>query len=277
MSGITEKNTAEFCTLRYFDLTPSDLSPSMAFAKQHRKPAAPAQQRFRPQQSSRYPNKYLSIPPARQNGFTLIEIAIVMVIITLILSGVLKGQELIDSARVRSLATEVTGIRTAWYSFQDRYRGIPGDFPNSRTQIDNATAPGNGNGKIDDSRERAGVWQQLALAGFINGDYDGSEGSAGGAGDVDCAANTCPRNPYNGYYKISFGAQAAEVSGPANEIFTGDRIPVNILAQLDSKLDDGKATSGRFRVHKAYSGDCTTDGDWDVTTGHVNCAGVLRE
>lgn len=128
MSGITEKNTAEFCTLRYFDLTPSDLSPSMAFAKQHRKPAAPAQQRFRPQQSSRYPNKYLSIPPARQNGFTLIEIAIVMVIITLILSGVLKGQELIDSARVRSLATEVTGIRTAWYSFQDRYRAFRETF-----------------------------------------------------------------------------------------------------------------------------------------------------
>ena len=59
-----------------------------------------------------------------RTGFTLVEIAIVLVIIGLILGGVFKGQALIDSARVRSLASEVTGIRTAWYSFQDRYRSI---------------------------------------------------------------------------------------------------------------------------------------------------------
>ena len=69
-------------------------------------------------------------------GFTLVEIAIVLVVITLILAGVFKGQALIDSARVRSMATEVSGIRAAWYSFQDRYRSLPGDFPNARTHID---------------------------------------------------------------------------------------------------------------------------------------------
>jgi len=110
--------------------------------------------------------------------FTLVEIAIVLVVITLILAGVFKGQALIDSARVRSMETEVSGIRAAWYSFQDRYRSLPGDFPNARTHIDDAAVPGNGNGKIDDSGERAGVWQQLALAGFINGSFDGLESSA---------------------------------------------------------------------------------------------------
>ncbi len=222
------------------------------------------------------PRRKLHAPA--QQGFTLIEIAIVMVIITLILAGVLKGQALIDGARVRSLATEVTGIRTAWYSFQDRYRSIPGDFPNAQTQIDSATVPGNGNGRIDDSQERASVWQQLALAGFISGDFNGEQSSIGTANDLECSDGTCPRNPYNGYYKISFGAQAADVSGPANEIFTGNRIPVNILAELDSKLDDGKALSGRFRVHKAYVNSCSTStGEWAVSDGHVDCAGVLRE
>ncbi len=214
---------------------------------------------------------------ARQSGFTLIEIAIVMVVITLILAGVLKGQALIDSARVRSMATEVTGIRAAWYSFQDRYRSLPGDFPSSRTQIDDATVPGNGNGKIDDSGERAGVWQQLALAGLIKGDFDGLESSAGTAQDINCAVNTCPRNPFNGFYKISYGSQAEAAPGPANEIFTGDGVPVNILAQLDNKLDDGKANAGRFRVHRAFSSSCSVDGEWNVSGGHANCAAVLRE
>lgn len=212
-----------------------------------------------------------------QSGFTLIEIAIVMVVITLILAGVLKGQALIDSARVRSMATEVTGIRAAWYSFQDRYRSLPGDFPSSRTQIDDATVPGNGNGKIDGSGERAGVWQQLALAGLIKGDFDGLESSAGTAQDINCAVNTCPRNPFNGFYKISYGSQAESAPGPANEIFTGDGVPVNILAQLDNKLDDGKADAGRFRVHRAFSSSCSVDGEWNVSGGHSNCAAVLRE
>ena len=38
-----------------------------------------------------------------QSGFTLIEIAIVLVIIGLLLGGVLKGQELINSAKVKNL------------------------------------------------------------------------------------------------------------------------------------------------------------------------------
>lgn len=213
----------------------------------------------------------------KQSGFTLVEMAIVLVIIGLILAGVFKGQALIDSARVRSLSTDVSGIRTAWYSFQDRYRSIPGDFSNAQTQIDSAASQGNGNGRIDDDQERAGVWQQMALAGFIPGSFDGAQSAAGSASDMTCAPDTCPRNPFNGFYKISYSAQSADVEGLAHEIFTGEQIPVSILSQLDSKLDDGKPASGRFRVHRAYLSACTKDGQWDVAAGHANCAGVLRD
>ncbi len=212
-----------------------------------------------------------------QTGFTLVEMAIVLVIIGLILGGVFKGQALIDSARVRSLSTEVSGIRAAWYSFQERYRSIPGDFSNAQTQIDSASTQGNGNGRIDGADERAAVWQQMALAGFITGDFNGAQNSAGTASDVACAPGTCPKNPFNGFYKISYSAQAADVEGLAHEIFTGEQIPVSILSQLDSKLDDGKPASGRFRVHRAYQTACTKDGQWDVAAGHTNCAGVLRD
>lgn len=215
--------------------------------------------------------------PKQQRGFTLVEIAIVLVIIGLILGGVFKGQALIDSARVRSLSTDVTGIRAAWYSFQERYRSIPGDFSNAPTQIDSAASPGNGNGRIDGGQERAAVWQQMALAGLISGNFDGAQNATGTASDVTCGPGTCPKNPFNGFYKISYSAQAADVEGMAHEIFTGEQIPVSILSQLDSKLDDGKPSSGRFRVHRSFASACTKDGQWDVATGHSNCAGVLRD
>jgi len=214
---------------------------------------------------------------AGEQGFTLVELSIVLVIIGLILGGVFKGQALIDSARVRSLSTDVSGIRTAWLSFQERYRSIPGDFASARTQIDSAAVPGNGNGRVDDSQERAGVWQQLALAGFITGNYDGAQSAVGSATDLKCGPQTCPKNPFNGFYKISYSAQAAESQSPAHEIYTGDQIPVNILSQLDYKLDDGRANSGRFRVHRAYAISCTKDGEWDVPSANANCAGVLRD
>ncbi len=218
-----------------------------------------------------------SILQSTQRGFTLVEIAIVLVIIGLILGGVFKGQSLIDSARVRSISSDVSGIRAAWYSFQERYRSIPGDFSNAQTQIDSAALQGNGNGRIDDSQERAAVWQQLALAGFITGNFDGERSATGTASDVECAQNTCPSNPFNGYYKISYSAQAADVEGLAHEIFTGAQIPVNILSQLDRKLDDGAPSTGRFRVHRSFKSACTRNGEWDVATAHANCAAVLRE
>ncbi len=72
-------------------------------------------------------------------GFTLIEIAIVLVLIGLLLGGVLKGQELITSARVRNLISQQDGIKAAFFGFQDRYRALPGDY--ARPAATSAASP----------------------------------------------------------------------------------------------------------------------------------------
>ena len=63
----------------------------------------------------------------KQSGFTLVEIAIVLVIIGLLLAGVLKGQELIESSRIKSMAKDLTSFSAMITSYQDRYRALPGD------------------------------------------------------------------------------------------------------------------------------------------------------
>src|SRR5476651_2427646 len=124
----------------------------------------------------------------KQSGFTLIEIAIVLVIIGLLLGGVLKGQELITAARVRNLAAQIDGVKIAYLGFQDRYRALPGDYADAQAATNIPGAAGSAtkgctnagtcaNGKIDPTAgadtESILAWHQLSRSGFITGNYDG--------------------------------------------------------------------------------------------------------
>ena len=118
-------------------------------------------------------------------GFTLIEIAIVLVIIGLLLGGILKGQELITSARVRNLISQQDGVKAAFFGFQDRFRALPGDYTAATTNIANVTDDvGLWSGRQHRQRQRqrprriaAGLyenvlaWEHLSKAGFITGTY----------------------------------------------------------------------------------------------------------
>src|SRR3954471_18671131 len=83
-----------------------------------------------------------------QAGFTLVEIAIVLVIIGLLLGGILKGQEMITQAKIKNIINDFNGLSAAMYSYQDRYRALPGDELNANTTSRwGATAfGGDGNG-----------------------------------------------------------------------------------------------------------------------------------
>lgn len=65
----------------------------------------------------------------QQQGFTLVEIAIVLVIIGLLIGGLLKGQELIASAKVRNTISQMEELKTAVLPFRIASRRCPGIWP----------------------------------------------------------------------------------------------------------------------------------------------------
>jgi prepilin-type N-terminal cleavage/methylation domain-containing protein len=190
----------------------------------------------------------------KQAGFTLIEIAIVLVIIGLLLGGVLKGQELITSARVRNLISQQDGIKAAYFGFLDRFRSLPGDYSLASTNIANvlAGANGNGNGQIQSIvglgtiDEHVAVWDHLSHAGFINGSYTYAVLPENPA--------TVPANPYVRYIQLIYDA-AYGTGTPAlrHNIKTGNQVPSEILSEIDRKIDDGNPVGGVFQF-SPYNG-----------------------
>lgn len=228
----------------------------------------------------------------KQTGFTLIEIAIVLVIVGLLLGGVLKGQELIQSARVRNLISQQDGIKAAFYGFQDRYRAAPGDYGQAVANISGvgqtcgATGNGNNNGQIEKANgEHIMVWDHLSKAGFINGSYTCTDATT-------LNANTNPTNPYSMYLVMIYDAIYADAVSAATKhnLKTGNQIPADILAEVDRKVDDGVPDRGSFRFsdHTGVTpgtpptpANCftatagTTPGQWKVTgTIETNCGGA---
>lgn len=124
-----------------------------------------------------------------KNGFTLIEVAIVLIIIGLVISGILVGQDLIKSSIYKKIASEKAEFERAAATFRSKYNCIPGDCGNAydyfgSTCGTNATGisagcNGDGNGLIDDQSsnahafrgEQVKFWQHLSLAQLINFNY----------------------------------------------------------------------------------------------------------
>ena len=226
----------------------------------------------------------------KQKGFTLIEIAIVLVIIGLLLGGVLKGQELINTARVRALNNNVDGITAAWFSFQDRYRAFPGDYTQAAINLPGAPTAGDGNGLVGDAAgvdspaERAMVWVHLQAAGYITGGYDDPAATVI-ADDYGCPVTICPDNGFGAGMNLNFGALRQAAGASAHELISGRGIPVEVIAELDRKVDDGAAGSGAMQLGIAGTGWVAADVGacqaadvnlYDLQAPSSNCAAVFR-
>lgn len=199
----------------------------------------------------------LRIMKRNQSGFTLIEIAIVLVIIGLLLGGVLKGQELINSAKVKNLATDLKNIPVFIYGYQDKFKALPGDDATVTTHLAGATACtpaaaglcAPGSGIIDGAWNATAItsesfvfWQHVRLAGLAPGPTDTA------AGDYR------PKNAVGGYIGITNAANTPIAGLKGSYIICSDAIAGKFAKQLDTTLDDGNTATGSLMVSTAGTG-----------------------
>ena len=176
---------------------------------------------------------------SKQKGFTLVEIAIVLVIVGLLIGGVLKGQEMITNAKLKRIESDNAGIAAAMFSYQDRYTQLPGDDSAAIGRFDiyasaSGTLEGNGNGAIEGlwsdpllTVETKIFWKHLRAAGLIAG---------GGLND------TQPSNAYGGLMGVRDGAL-----GIAGHVTVFGQIEGPIAKILEGRLDDGAPDGGRVQ------------------------------
>jgi prepilin-type N-terminal cleavage/methylation domain-containing protein len=198
----------------------------------------------------------------RQNhkGFTLVEIAIVLVIIGLLLGGILKGQEMITQAKIKNVIADMSGVSAAMYGYQDRYRALPGDDKAANPRWSSADA-GNGNGIIEgtwlsttDTDESLNFWHQLRLAGFVSG-----------------TGKEQPFNAVSGRMGVQTGDGTDDTPGPVlataadpsatppiptaipgfgSLMLCSGNLPDKIAISVDAQMDDGVGRTGGVRGFK---------------------------
>lgn len=187
----------------------------------------------------------------KQTGFTLIELAIVLVIIGLLLGGVLRGQELINSAKVKNMVTDIKNIQVQIYSYQDKFKALPGDDRAAVAHLGAGTTQlvtaGVGNGAIDGawnatSGESFIVWEHIRRAGLSSGTVD------------PAAATYAPTNNEGGPVGVQSNPQLTITGLTGSYAVCSGGITGKLAKQLDVQMDDGATDTGSVMVATAVTG-----------------------
>lgn len=255
----------------------------------------------------------------RTRGFSLVELSIVLVILGLLVGGVLAGQSLIRAAQVRAVVSEHTRYQTALHSFRDKYFAIAGDMSNATRfwgvqagattdgrdatcaalthttpSTDSRTCNGDGNGRIDgvpstNVYERYRVWQHLANAGLIEGQYTGVPGS-GGIYNTIAGQNTPTSKTdgaswshiYTGTITSAGGGLFVGNYGNVAEIRKDGATALSFLKpeeawNIDTKMDDGLPAQGTVLPYdQTYQTNCTNGSVYTLSYSSAACSLLFK-
>ena len=213
--------------------------------------------------------------PKHQSGFTLIEIAIVLVIIGLLLGGILKGQELINNARVKNLASDFRNIPVFIYGYQDKFKSLPGDDSAASTHLTNAnnaatpgTAADRGNGIIDGNwnsttktDESFLFWQHVRLAGLAPGSTNKDATDFLPVNAVGTSVGIQSAVPFTGMNSGTYYICSGGISG-------------KFAKQLDTQLDDGVTNTGSMVAGASANASAAGIAPLVDATTYIVCMGI---
>ena len=141
-----------------------------------------------------------------------------------------------------------------------------------------ACANGDGNGRIDapnaaGTHEELVVWNHLSATGFLQGGFS--------SGDATPTDTNSPKNAYTVYMQVAYDNNYGTGAPPnRHNMKTGGQIPVEIIAEVDRKIDDGNPHSGPFQFSTyapaaataPNATTCINGTDWNIQGGDTNCA-----
>lgn len=172
---------------------------------------------------------------ARQAGFTLVEIAIVLVIIGLLLVGVLQGQEMIENTKVKSVVSDMKAIQAAYNGYVDRYKTLPGDellATYTARGWANTVGPGPANGTLvapvaatftNAAGENQAFWQSLRASGLLSGNV------------TDVLVAALPKHSLGGMIGVAVGAPT--VYGQPGTFVCASNLTTKQAAAVDAMID----------------------------------------
>jgi Tfp pilus assembly protein PilE len=194
-------------------------------------------------------------------GFTLVEMAIVFVIISLLTGTVYVANSMLNNSRLKKVIREVEDIKYANLTFKEQYNAVAGDFSNAyaiwgstkgcgNSDVNSSSTGCNGNGDgIINSWAAEGLlfWQHLNWTGLIPGKYTGA------ANIVQPGINS-PTSGYPGNsYHVITNTEPSTIHLQSGAYKDADR-PVTCIFSpedaylIDIKMDDGIANTGSAQI-----------------------------
>ncbi|MBO6055966.1 MAG: prepilin-type N-terminal cleavage/methylation domain-containing protein [Alphaproteobacteria bacterium] len=203
-----------------------------------------------------------------KKGFSLVEIAIAVLVVSLIATFSLKGKELIRTAKLRAVIEQVETFRIAANSFSEKYGAIPGDLKNAKELIDESLENGKGNGEILSKEDAKRFWNHLSKSGLIGIEL----------------VNGYPISKIGGYFSVSSKIEGRPGIWLILSKGTGDNqnfsgiMTTESAYYIDRSTDNGLPLEGDVQIMKGQyaTGECIVESKYNFKNKNEDCVVLFR-